>query len=66
MADVTAEALLAAPRTEEEKSAVDEAADFLRQTLASGPRSAREVIKEAVGLGINEKSLRRAMEANKP
>ena len=61
VANVTAEALLAPAKSEEEKSAVDEAADFLREALADGPRPAKEVIKEAGSLGINEKSLRRAM-----
>jgi len=65
VANVTAEALLAPAKSEEEKSAVDEAADFLREALADGPRPAKEVIKEAGSLGINEKSLRRAMDMGK-
>jgi hypothetical protein len=65
VSDVTAEALLAAPKSEEEKSAVEEAADFLREALADSPRPAKEVIKEAGSMGISEKSLRRAMETGK-
>lgn len=65
VSNVTPEALLAPPRSEEERSAVDEAADFLREALAEGPRPAKEVLREAEALGINEKSVRRAMGAGK-
>lgn len=60
LSDVTAEALLAAPKSEEEKSALEEAIDFLREILADGPRPSDEIMKEARKNGIAEKTLRRA------
>lgn len=60
LSDVTAEALLAPPKTEEEKSALDEAADFLQEALAEGPRPADDVVKEARKAGISEITLKRA------
>ena len=60
VANVTAEALLAPAKSEEEKSAVDEAADFLREALADGPRPAEEILKEARKAGIAERTLNRA------
>jgi len=65
VSSLTAEDLVAAPRNEEEKSAVDEAEEFLREALADGGRPAKEVLKEAANAGINEKSLRRAMDGGK-
>ena len=65
ISDVSAEALLVAPKNEGEKSAVDEAAEFLQEALLDGPRPAKEVINEAKSMGINEKSVRRAMKAGK-
>lgn len=57
---VTAEALLAPPRSDEEKSALEEACEFLSEALSRGPRPADEVLKEARKLGISEITLRRA------
>jgi len=65
LSQLTAEDLVAAPRNEEEKSAVDEAEEFLREALADGGRPTKEVIKEAENIGISEKSLRRAMDGGK-
>ena len=38
----------------------EQAADFLKDALAAGPRLARELFAEAEALGISEKTLRRA------
>jgi hypothetical protein len=46
-------------------SAADEAADFLRDALAAGPRNAETLLKEAKAAGIAEKTLRRAKGALK-
>ncbi|MBI3410365.1 MAG: AAA family ATPase [Planctomycetes bacterium] len=56
----TAESLLAAPRDDEDRSAIDNAADVLRSVLADGPLSKKEVEKEARAAGISEKTLARA------
>jgi hypothetical protein len=63
---VSADELLSPPRAEEERSAVEEAAEFLKESLRDGARPARDVIREAAQAGVNEKSLRRAMEQGKP
>ena len=42
------------------KSAVDKAADFLREILAEGPVESNEVKRRASELGISESSLSRA------
>lgn len=60
MSQVTAEALLAPPRSEEEKSALEETVDFLQEALGDGPRPAEEVLKEARKLNIAERTLNRA------
>ncbi|MDI6871232.1 MAG: AAA family ATPase [Bacillota bacterium] len=60
VSDVTAEALLVSPRSEEEKTAIEEAGDFLREALADGPRPTREIFAEARKLGVTEKTLYRA------
>jgi hypothetical protein len=52
--------LLTAPSSAEERSAVDEAEDFLRETLADGPRSVKEVQSDAEVNGISKATLRRA------
>jgi hypothetical protein len=56
----TADALLAIPQTPEEKSAFDEAKDFLLDVLAEGMVNANEIFREAKRAGISEKTLRRA------
>jgi hypothetical protein len=57
---ISAEALLIPPRTEEEKSAIDEAMEFLREALADGARPAEEILREARKAGISERTLHRA------
>jgi hypothetical protein len=52
--------LLSAPPTVEERSAVEEAEDFLRQILADGPKPAKDVQSKAEENGISEATLRRA------
>jgi hypothetical protein len=56
----TAETLLAAPRDDEDRGAVQEAVDVLRTILAGGPQAANEVQKEARRAGVSEITLRRA------
>jgi len=52
--------LLSAPSSTEERSALSEAEDFLRLTLANGPRLVKEVDSEAEENGISKATLRRA------
>ena len=59
----TSDALLAAPQTPEERSAFDEAKDFLIEALAAGAVSANEVLRQAKRAGISEKTLKRAKKA---
>jgi archaellum biogenesis ATPase FlaH len=59
--ELTAEQVLAQP-VSGDRSATDEAADFLKNMLASGPMGAAEMIKEAKKLGITDKPLRSARE----
>jgi hypothetical protein len=56
----TAEALNAAPVDQEERSALDEAKDFLEATLHSEPRKVYEITKQARREGIADRTLRRA------
>ena len=49
---------LAGHDTDGERSARDEAEDFLVQTLADGPRNAADVVAEAKSTGISERTLR--------
>jgi len=56
----TADALLAGPQTPEEKSAFDEAKEFLLDILAEGIVNANEIFRDAKRAGISEKTLRRA------
>jgi hypothetical protein len=58
--DVSAEDLLRPHAMEEERSAVEEAADFLREFLSDGEKPAKEVISEAKKSGISETTLKRA------
>jgi hypothetical protein len=60
VSDITAEAMLRPNQPEEERSAVEEAADFLRDFLADGEQPTTEVIRSAKRAGIQEKTLRRA------
>jgi hypothetical protein len=59
----TADALLATPQTPEEKSAFDEAREFLLEVLSEGMINANEIFKEAKRAGISEKTLKRAKKA---
>lgn len=54
------EILNAAETTVDEKSAIDDAEDFLRRFLAAGPEEAWRVEAEAKTAGISKASLRRA------
>jgi hypothetical protein len=56
----TAEGLLAQPANDEDRSAVDEAVEFLRERLADGPVEAATVKAEARRAGVAEKTLWRA------
>ena len=59
----TADALLAAPQTPEEKSAFDEAKEFLLETLAEGRVNANEILRQAKRAGISGRTLMRAKKA---
>jgi hypothetical protein len=59
----TADALLAVPQTPEERSAFDEAREFLLEALSDGAINANEVLKQAKRTGISEKTLKRAKKA---
>lgn len=58
----TSTSLLAVQVGDEERSAVDEACDFLRDVLQSGPVTAQDVEKAARDAGIQPRTLRRAKE----
>lgn len=58
--EVTADALVGPERSQEERSSLDEAQDFLRQALADGPRSSTDVQEEATKAGISLPTLNRA------
>jgi hypothetical protein len=60
--DVQPEDLLARP-TAEERTERQEATDWLRETLKSGPRPSREVFAEAKRLGFSERTVWRAKKA---
>jgi AAA domain len=57
------EALAAHSEGDEVKTAKAEAAEFLKSTLANGPRSVADIQREARAAGISPKSLRSAREA---
>jgi hypothetical protein len=59
----SAEDLLAVPTDREERSALDEARDFLRDRLAGGPQPAEEVKRAGKAAGIFERTLERARHA---
>lgn len=54
---------LVRPPSNDDRSALDEAKDFLSETLARGAQSQKAVIAEAKRLGISDATLRRAKEA---
>jgi len=59
----TADALLAMPSTEEEKTAIDEAREFLLETLGTGSVDAKNILTQSRKNGINDKTLQRAKRA---
>ncbi len=59
---VRADEALASSMPSEDRSATDEAADWLREILSSGPMKASEVQKQARQAGIGDKPLRGARE----
>lgn len=61
--DATTDSLLAAGTGGEGRSALDEAGGFLLDTLAGGPQSVKDIIKEARSAGIAERTLKRAKAA---
>ena len=58
--DHTAASLLAVPTDEGERSAIDEAKDFLREFLAQGDKPFRAVQSEAKAAGVSVRTLERA------
>jgi hypothetical protein len=56
----TAESLLAAPKNDEDRNAVQEAAEVLRSILQAGPVPVEDVKKEARKAGVAERTLYRA------
>jgi hypothetical protein len=59
----TAAALLAVPTDPEDRSALEEATEFLREVLADGSAWSKQVKKEAREAGISEITLKRAKAA---
>jgi len=59
----TADALLAAPTAPEERSALDEAMEFLRDVLGNGPVWSKQVQKDAREADVTEITLKRAKAA---
>lgn len=59
----TAASLLAQQAEGEDRSALEEAMTFLRESLTDGPRPSREVQREAEQAGVNAITLRRARTA---
>lgn len=56
----TADALLAAPVSQEERSVLEDAADFLRSILEKGPVEVKQIQRAARQAGIADATLRRA------
>jgi hypothetical protein len=52
--------LLHTPSSPDERSAIDDAEDFLRQLLKEGVVSRRQIMQEAEEAGISERTLKRA------
>lgn len=57
---LTAGRILSAPSDEQGRGEQAEAADYLRQALAEGPRAAKEIKAEAHQVGLSEQMLRTA------
>lgn len=61
ISNLTAENVLAPAPTDEEKSAIDEAVEFLKDVLADGPVAAKEIEKQRKASGcVSERTLLRA------
>jgi AAA domain len=60
---LSAAALLSAPTDPEERSALEEAVEFLRDGLGSGPVESKQVRKDARAAGITDITLKRAKSA---
>lgn len=58
--DLSATDLVKTPLDDEEKSALDEAVEFLREELRGKPISARTIYKNAKDAGVSERTLKRA------
>jgi hypothetical protein len=58
-----ASALISAPTDHEERSALSEAQEFLREVLAAGPEPAADVRDEAESAGISKRTLDRARQS---
>jgi putative DNA primase/helicase len=58
--EIDSRGLLAGPGDPEERSAIDEATEFLLHALADGPRDAAETKKQAGDEGVKERTLHRA------
>lgn len=57
---ITADQILNAPTDSEERSEIDEAIAFLRDALAAGPVSSKDVFRQAKAAGVSERTLWRA------
>ncbi len=64
LSDMTAATLLKPERGEEEKDALTEAAEFIKDILSNGPLPAKVVKNEAKAAGISSIALRRAKDPN--
>ncbi|PIR48109.1 hypothetical protein COU80_06065 [Candidatus Peregrinibacteria bacterium CG10_big_fil_rev_8_21_14_0_10_55_24] len=58
--NVSADQLLEPSANEEEKSALEEAEEYLKEELRDGPKRARELYADAKDAGISERTLKRA------
>jgi putative DNA primase/helicase len=63
ISDLTADDVLSPASNSQEASALDEAKEFLREMLATGPQLVSEIQKEAKSAGVNLRTLRRARES---
>lgn len=60
---LSADALLAPQTSEENKSAISEAKEFLLELLRSGPAASNDIFREAKENGLSERTLKRAKAA---
>ena len=61
--EITAEEMLEGPSNSQQRSAVNDASEWLKDFLAAGSREQRECEKDAVAVGISIATLRRAKKA---